>query len=316
MKNIVRNYLLAVLGLAVLVIISLAWTGKHQKGKFNTYQDTVPTPKKSTKTPTKEYNKDFDKEIDAIERAMKDTRDLPDIDFRKMQEEIDASMKKVNEEMAKHKIDMEKMQKELDASLSKIDMRKIDADIQRSLRDLDKLHMEDLKESLSNMDDDEFSANLKNSLRQIEKIDFEKMNQQIQESLKDLKVNIDAEAISRSVQESLAKVDLDKMKVDMEKLRSEMEKNKDNMKLDMRKMQKDLNEAKEQLQGYQEMVYEMEKDGLLNTKADYAITYKNGELFINGKKQPAAVASKFEKYFSKDGITIRKEKGEMNINIQ
>ena len=78
----------------------------------------------------------------------------------------------------------------------------------------------------------------------------------------------------------------------------------------------EIEKAKIEFKGYQEMVYEMEKDGLLNTKADYTIIYRDEELTINGKKQPAEVTNKFKKYFSKDGVTIRKEKGEMNINIQ
>jgi len=95
-----------------------------------------------------------------------------------------------------------------------------------------------------------------------------------------------------------------------------MEKNKDNMKLDFDKMRKDLEKTKVELKGYQEMVYKMEADGLLKTNSDYKIEYKDGQLFINGDKQSMEVTNKYKKYFPKDGISIRKQKGEMNINIQ
>jgi zona occludens toxin (predicted ATPase) len=114
----------------------------------------------------------------------------------------------------------------------------------------------------------------------------------------------------------VSKIDIDKVKVNMEKVRDEMENNKDKMKLDLDKMRKDLEKTKAKLKGYQEMVYKMEADGILKTNSDYKIEYQDGELFINGKKQSAEVTSKYKKYFPKDGVTIRKEKGEMNINIQ
>ena len=320
MKNNHRKYLFVTLGIAIVGIASLGWTGINNSRSFNSYQDTVPSRQKSTKPSSKEPQKDFDKEILEIERAIRDVRNQPDVDMEKIQVEIDAAMKKVDEEMAKHKIDMEKMQKELNASLSKIDMEKMNADLKRSLKEFNKLDLEklqkELKESLSDLPDDDWKEDLKASLKQLDKIDMEKMRKEIEASVKDIKVNIDAEDISRKVRESIEKIDLDKVKVDMDKVREEMNKNKNHMYLDTDEMHKDLEKAKKELKGYQEMVYEMEKDGLLKTSGDYKIEYKQGEIMINGKKQPVQVINKYKKYFSKDGVTIKKEKGEMNINIQ
>ena len=320
MKNNHRKYLFVMLVIATVSILTLGWTGNKQNRSFQSHQDTLPNRQKGAKSPSKESKKDFDKEIDEIDRAMRDIKGLPDIDFSKMQAEINAAMKNLNEELAKHKVDMEKMQKELNASLSNLNSEKMQAELNRSLKNLDKLDIEklqkELKESLSNINDDEFRLELKNSLKEFDKIDMEKMKKEIEEALSEVEVNVNAEEINRKVQESLRKVDMGKIKVDMEKVRDEMEKNKMDLKLDMDEMHKDLEKAKKELKGYQEMVYEMEKDGLLKTNEDYIIEYKQGVISIDGKKQPDSVTNKYKKYFSKDGITIRKENGEMNINIQ
>ena len=317
MKSNPRKYLLVVAGIAALGIVSIAWTGNHQNKTLQTLSDTVPR-QKSTRTPSKDYKRDFDKELEDLDKAMQGLRNAPDFDMKQIQAEINAAMKQVEKEMANHNINMEKMQKELQTSLSKIDAEKIQADLKKSLKELEKLDVQkmqkELKESLSNLDDN--NIDLKLSLRELDKIDLEKMRKEIERSMEEVKVNIDATKISREIQESLKNVDMEKIKRDMQKVSEEMEEHKDNFKFDRDKIEENLEKTKAELKGYQQMVYEMEKDGLLSTKADYSISYENKELTINGKKQPEQVTNKYKKYFSKDGVTIRKEKGEMNINIQ
>ena len=84
----------------------------------------------------------------------------------------------------------------------------------------------------------------------------------------------------------------------------------------MDKARIEVGKATAEMKGYQEMIYEMEKDGLLNTKEDYSIEYRSGELFINDKKQPQSVTDKYNKYFKKKNIAIKKQDGKMKINHQ
>jgi len=319
MKNSPWNYALAITCIAAIGLGSIAWTGNQQNKSYQSQQDTVPKKQKSA-APSKTFKKDFDKELDELDKAMKDVQHLPDIDFEKMQADINASMKKLDQEMGKHKIDMEKMQKDLNESLSKINTDKMEADLRNSLKEIDKIDVEkmqkSLKESLANLDNDMLKDNLDRSLKQLDKIDLDKMKDEIKAAMENVKRNVNADDIRKTVIESIDKIDFDKIRKDMDKVKDEMEKNKGNMKIDMDKMREDLQKVKVELKGYQEMVYEMEKDGLLKTSEDYTIEYKNGDVIVNGKKQPAEVVNKYKKYFSKDGITIRKEKGEMNINIQ
>ena len=63
---------------------------------------------------------------------------------------------------------------------------------------------------------------------------------------------------------------------------------------------------------YQEMIYTMEGDLLLDTKGDYKIQFLEGSLYIDNKKQPDNVSTKYRKFFDED-ITIKKEKGHFTI---
>lgn len=48
----------------------------------------------------------------------------------------------------------------------------------------------------------------------------------------------------------------------------------------------------------------LEKDGLVNNKKPYKLEIKDGEFYINDKKQPKEVTEKFRKYFRNDNYTI------------
>lgn len=107
----------------------------------------------------------------------------------------------------------------------------------------------------------------------------------------------------------------------LEKATEEITKAKDHFtadKIDIRetmtKAQVEVNNAKAELKAYQEMVYGMEKDGLLDTGRDYIIEYKKGDILINGKKQSTDVIAKYRKYFKNANVTISKQDGVLNID--
>jgi chromosome segregation ATPase len=277
------GHVLAMIGLLGLGLGTIAWTGNGSQQITQNIQDTIPGRQKSTRESNKKM-RDLDKELAELDKAM---QELEGIDQKKIQQEIEAAMKQLQESLSTQKVDMQKIQEQLRLSLKeveKIDVEKIKADVEKSLRDL-------------KLDEARLQKEIRESLREVEKIDAQKMKAEIEKELN----------------ESLAKIDMEKMKIDMEKVKEEMERSKENLKVDLEKARKDMAKAREELSGYQRMLEEMEKDGLLNTKEDYKVQYKNKELFINGKKQPAEVTDKYRKYFKKD-TTIEKEEGNMNIN--
>jgi hypothetical protein len=310
------GYALALVGLLGLGIGTIAWTGNGQQQQAP-YQskDTVPSERrKATRETDKKYQKDFDKQLDELDKALKEVQN---IDMKKIQAEIEASLKNAQVEFQRHQLDMEKFQLELKESLKELNSEKMQKEMQQALKELDKIDVEkmkkELQESLKEINSEKFQQNLQKELqqqlRELDKINVEKQKAEIKRAMEE----INADEISRRVEQSLAKVNMEEIKREMEKVKEEMEKNKDHFKVDMEKAREEIKKAKEEIKGYQLMVEEMEKDGLLSTREDYKIQFKNKELFINGKKQSESVTEKYKKYFKKD-TTIRKQEGDMNIN--
>jgi len=82
----------------------------------------------------------------------------------------------------------------------------------------------------------------------------------------------------------------------------------------MTKAYGEIDKAKEELKRYQEMISNLEKEDLLNTREDYTIEYRGGELSINGKIQSKEITKKYKKYFRKETLTIKKQNGDINID--
>jgi hypothetical protein len=209
-------------------------------------------------------------------------------DFDKLQAQVDKVLGEVGAELKG--IDFSKIQKVMESSLKEVDMEKVMKNVELSLKniDLDKM-MADVSTSLKNVDLNFKSAEIEKALaeagREIEKAKF------------DLK-EVDKEAIKK---------ELDKAKKEIEKSKLEIE------KIDMNKIMDEaragIGKAKDELKLTKQMFTEMEKDGLVNSKAGFTVEYKNKELYINGKKQDEKTTDKYRKYFKEDHfkMTIEKE---------
>jgi phenylalanyl-tRNA synthetase alpha subunit len=152
-------------------------------------------------------------------------------------------------------------------------------------------------------------------MQQAEKnIDFKKMQQDIERSILEAKDHLNSDEFKRAIEEA-SKVDMSQIRKELENAKLEIEKNKVNMKEEMSKAKEDIKKAKEELKAWQQMLDEMEKDGLINTKEDYDIEYKDNELYINHQKQAQEVLNKYKDYFKKDNTRIYKKNGGFNISI-
>lgn len=108
---------------------------------------------------------------------------------------------------------------------------------------------------------------------------------------------------------------MSQVREELENAKLEIEKNKANMKEEMDKAKEDIKKTKEELKAWQQMLDEMQKDGLINTNADYDIEYKDSGLFINHQKQTKEVLNKYQGYFKKGNTRIYKKNGRFNISI-
>lgn len=203
-------------------------------------------------------------------------------DFDKLQTELDRSLLQLTEELKK--MDISKMQKEIESSLKSIDMEKIMSDVERSLKSIDL---------------DKTLASVNSSLQ-----DLDLKSEEIEKAMAEAKKEVEKAKLEISkIDKEAIKKELDQAKKEIEKSRAEI----DRIDLDkiMGEAKEDINKAKEELKLTKELINELEKDGLVNTREGFTLEYKNKDMYIDGKKQPEKVTDKYRKYFKKDDLKIK-----------
>jgi hypothetical protein len=294
----IQFYKWGLAGIAVLAttITLVAWTGGPQSpdSAANYDQDTIPAKKRSKET-RQAGDRDFDRELRSIDKANKE---LSEKDWDKVQRDFDNAM---------DKIDFDKIQLDIDKAMKSVDWDKINSDIRESMAkvDFDKMN-KDWEKAFKSIDFEKLQKEVKESMDKVSKIDMEKMSADLKKAQKEME-----EEFKMNNQEF--KEQMEKTKKEMEKLKFDWKNDEFDFKKIMDKANEGIEKARIELKGYQEMVYAMETEGLLNTKGDYTIEYNKGEISINGKKQSPLVSEKYRKYFKKDKVSIIKEDGEINI---
>jgi len=214
-------------------------------------------------------------------KADKKVRDLDDVLDELDRAEFKVDMEKVNEQLkeAMKQIDKAKIQMEVDKAMKEVDMEKMKAQMDKLTNEIDVAKIQkELKESLAS-------------------VDWEKMNNQIKEQMDEVK-----------------KIDMSKLDADMKKLEIEMKGLGPKIEKEMRDAKVSIEKAKAEMKEYKGFVDGLDKDGLINKKEGYTIQHKNGELTINGKKQPADVYNKYGSFLKKhEKFTIKKSDDDFNI---
>lgn len=212
----------------------------------------------------------------------KKVRDLDDVLDELDKAEIKLNMDKINAELedAMKKIDMAKIKMDVDKAMKEVDMEKIKAEVDKAVKEIDAAKIEqEIKESIA-------------------KVDWEEMNKQLKEGMEQVK-----------------KIDMSKLDEDMKKLEIEMKDLGPKIEKELGKAKVQIEKAKVEMKEYKGFVDGLDKDGLINKKGSYTIQHKNGELIINGKKQPADVYSKYRSFLEKHAkFTIKKSDDDFNID--
>lgn len=277
----------SVLSLTVVITL-LSFTGGpvQQPAIATHHQDTIPQKR----------DRDLDKELRALDKAQEQLHKLKEKDWQDVQRHVEESISK---------IDVERIQQQVDYAINKIDFEKINRQVQESLRKIDF---------------DQIQRSIDKSLEEVKKVDKEeikqqldKARQQVNEAMQKEEWKENRKEAQKHSQEEVKKA-LENTKKELARMKEEMKKQQFDFKKQFENATKEVDKAKEELKANQEMIYDMEKDGLLNTKEDYTIEYNDGELTINGKKQPQEVANKYKKNFKKKSIAIKKQDGEIKIS--
>ena len=195
--------------------------------------------------------------------------------------EINVNMDKVNEQVkeAMKQIDMAKIQMEVDKAMKEVDMDKIKAEVEKATKEIDAAKIDqEVKESLA-------------------KVDWNKIQKQINEQM-----------------EKVKEIDMSKLNEEMKDLQIKMKDLQPRIEMQMEKAKEQIEKAKVEMKEYKSFVDGLDNDGLINKKGEYTIQHKNGELIINGKKQPADVYDKYRGFLEKHPkFTIKKSDDDFNI---
>jgi chromosome segregation ATPase len=280
-----RHWLLAMIPVGIAVT-TIAWQAAGAVNANNDHQtqDTVPSKHHHQNFDDMRDEKDLDKAMLKLDEALKHIDNkMENIDWNKIQQQIQSSMDKVNEEMKDHEFDMEKVQRQVDDAMKNIDFEKISRETARAMRHLD------------------------------EYVDADKINEEVQRGLEAAKKQMNSKEFRESMDAAI-KINMDEVRKELENVKEEMEKNKVDLKEQMDNAKQGIEKAKEELKDYRELIDGLEKDGLINTKEDYSIKYKDDELYINGKKQSPEITDKYKGYFKENNTRIYKKNGRFTID--
>jgi hypothetical protein len=155
----------------------------------------------------------------------------------------------------------------------------------------------------------------------VQKINMDKIASEIDESVK----NIDWEEMNKEIAEnmkSVSKIEMAKVAKEMEHVKANLQKQKIEVKLNtakitadikmaMKNAEKSIADAREEIENLREFTTALEKGGLIDKSKAFKIEVKNGELYINDKKQLKEVSDKYRQYYKKSNFTIdtNEEKG-------
>lgn len=207
----------------------------------------------------------------------------------------------------KKKDNRERNVRDLDDVLDELEGSKLDVESSLKKVDWEKISRE-IKESLKNIDGEKIRMEIEKAMKEI---DFEKINKEVQASL----AKIDWEKMEKELDE-IKKVDFSKLEADMKKLEIEMKEMGPKLEKELAKAKIEKDKAKDEIKEYKAFVDGLDEDGLINKKEEYTIQHKDGELTINGKKQPAGVYDKYRSFLEKHKkFSIRKSADDFNIDM-
>jgi chromosome segregation ATPase len=220
-------------------------------------------------------------------------------------EELDLGKLKLDEELGK--VNWDKIKAELNESLAKIDGDKIRMEIDKAMKEIDftKIRRE-IEESMKEIDGAKIKMEIDKAMKEV---DFDKIRAEIKASMKE----IDMDKLKVELNK-VKEMDFSKLDADMKKLEQELKKIGPEIEKSMENAKESIQKAKEELKQYKEFTNGLEKDGLIDKQKGYNIKHKNGELYINNKKQSDDVYNKYRSFLEKHK-TFSFEKNDDDFNI-
>lgn len=265
---------------------AISWTGTivHTSGiNYDLYAaDTIP-----------EKTQSLDEQIRQLEIAQQNLqRELSQKDWNKIEAEMENAIGRINT-------------KEIDAQ-----MKKAMAELDRSMASIDK------EQLLRGLDAEKIQAEMARAQKELAE-EFAKHDWQ-----KEMKLA--QEELQKAMKE-ISSIDQKKLKDELAQAKREIKESHENMARELAlvkkemaenkyKIRESLDEARNEIEktrleylGYRTMIGEMQKEGLITDPKNYRVEYKDGDLYINDKKQSSVLTDRYRKYFKDKPVLLKNE---------
>lgn len=355
MKNTSLNYsqkLLAVLIIAI-GLTAIAWitpSGKEDKpdtvhntpsaivinkqhpGRLQT--DTIPLKVKKGNNQNGNGNPS-----ETVNPGNENNRNLKEADLKETEKETKEQIKSAEEQL---RTANEASEKAIREAMKNIDWKAVNAKVKESLKAVDwKKINQEIENSMKSVDWNKINAEVNEAIAENkDAVDPEVIRQGVEMGLKSARSAIASIDMEKVIAQSLSSANkgwseanghLFQRSINLEKV---MKQQQDAMKAVGKRMHAlsiagypaetgsqrsitiQLEKAKVTGVRYQDLIARMASDKLIDTEKGYTIKKKNNELYINGRKQPAAVTNRYRSYLGAQKITIKGKKDNLQVNIQ
>ena len=142
-------------------------------------------------------------------------------------------------------------------------------------------------------------------------LDVSKINAEVAKAMK----AIDMKAMEKDLA-AVKNINTEELKLEMAKVKEELAQNKIDIKIQLEEAKEQMKKANVQLMLVKEGLDELEKDGLKKKDEKVNIEYRNGILYLNGKPQSQQVSDKYKKYFGDEIHVINNETKEPGNEVK
>lgn len=310
-----------------------------EKGVVKTYDSIEEMPEADRKR-MEETNRRLRQQQQELQKATADMmKNMEKVDWNQINQQIAESMKKVdwekiNKDIAESmkNVNWGEINQQIAEGMKKVNWDKINKEISKSMKDMDWGKMN--KEIQKKMKEVQWDK-IKNELRQnMDKADWEKLRKDMQETLE----KINWQEVRAQQMEAMREANHQRMLAIHDQniargqeIRAQHEAALAGLQAQHEAMlarhtqlaQRDAlladqarAEADKRSSSVNKLLNDLESDRLIDRNKKFEIEKKGDDLYINGKKQPDNIKSKYSQYLKEDNVSIKGNKTNLHIDAR
>lgn len=310
-----------------------------EKGEVKTYDSIEEMPEADRKR-MEETNRRLRQQQQELQKATADMmKNMEKVDWNQINRQIAESMKnvnweKINKDIAESmknvnwgeinqqiaegmkKVNWDKINKEITESMKKVDWSKMSREIQQKMKEV---QWDKIKDELhQKMDKADWEKLRKDMQEALEKINWQEIRTQQMEAMQHANqqrmLAIHDQNIARGqeirAQHEAALAGLQAQHEAMLARHTQL------VQRDALLAEQARAEADKRTSSVNKLLNDLESDRLINRNKKFEIEKKGDDLYINGKKQPDNIKSKYSQYLKEDNVSIKGNKTNLHIDAR